>query len=138
MSVGYIYVMSNPKMPGLLKIGFTCGTVERRRRELSGATGVPDEFMIDYSHLTEDAEEIESKVHAELAGYRVADRREFFDIELSAVIAAIERHAREPSVRFERPGAVDGGAALNVRLCRRCGTRYDRSDPKTLCPGCGF
>jgi hypothetical protein len=71
MAIGYIYVMRNPTMPGLLKIGFTCGSVERRRRELSGATGVPQEFTMEYFQLTEDAEETETRAHGELNTHRV-------------------------------------------------------------------
>src|ERR1700752_467633 len=40
-------------MGGLLKIGFTCGTVELRARELSTATGVPGDFVVEYFHFTD-------------------------------------------------------------------------------------
>lgn len=137
VAIGYIYVMSNPKIPGLLKVGFTCGTVEKRRRELSGASGVPEEFVIDYFHLTEDAEETEGKVHADLDAYRVAERREFFEANLDAVITFIRRHVKEPEMRFERKTA-QSAAIANTRLCGRCGAKYVRSSPDTLCPKCGF
>ena len=38
---GYVYILSNPGMPGLLKIGMTRFDPTRRVQELSSATGVP-------------------------------------------------------------------------------------------------
>jgi hypothetical protein len=139
MAIGYVYVMSNRKMPGLLKVGFTCSSVERRRRELSSATGVPDEFTVDYFQLTEEAEETEGKIHAELAPHRVADRREFFAAKLAAVFEAINRHVREPPLKYERPMPSEPAPQVSgMRFCSRCGARYARTVPKTLCPKCGF
>ncbi len=137
MAVGYVYVMSNAMMPGLLKIGYTCSSVEKRRRELSGATGVPHEFTVEFFQLTDDVEEIESLVHAELSPYRITDGREFFSAKLAEVVAAIGRHAKEPTLRFERP-EVQAVTTINSRFCRRCGARYERTAAKALCPKCGF
>jgi T5orf172 domain len=78
MAVGYVYILSNSAMGKLLRIGFTCGSVERRARELSGATGVPGAFVVEYFHISVDVEEIESLVHAELNGLRYSENREFF------------------------------------------------------------
>jgi hypothetical protein len=38
---GYIYVLTNPNMPGLVKIGYTQRLPRERANELSRATGVP-------------------------------------------------------------------------------------------------
>jgi hypothetical protein len=47
MSVGYIYILSNPAMQGLLKIGVTSRDVRERVTQLSAATGVPKPFEIE-------------------------------------------------------------------------------------------
>ena len=44
---GFVYVLSHPLMPNLLKIGFTTRQVEERVAELSAATAVPGPFIIE-------------------------------------------------------------------------------------------
>lgn len=79
MAVGYIYALSHPDMAGLLKIGFTSNTVEGRVRDLSSHTGVPSPFIIDYFHLSDHVEEVETLVHQELAAHRVNEVGNFFE-----------------------------------------------------------
>lgn len=137
MAIGYLYVLHNPTMPSLLKVGYTCSSVDKRRRELSGSTGVPREFVTEYFHLTEDVEEVEAKVHETLADSRFGENREFFAASLEIVIAAIQKHVSEPVVRFQRPGSSQVTASPDCE-CRRCGHRYERTSAQNLCPACGF
>ena len=44
---GFIYILSNPTMPGILKIGCTAGTVLKRAAELNIPTGVPQQYKIE-------------------------------------------------------------------------------------------
>jgi hypothetical protein len=137
MAIGYLYVLHNPTMPSLLKVGYTCSSVDKRRRELSGSTGVPREFVTEYFHLTEDVEEVEAKVHETLADSRFGENREFFAASLETVIAAIQKHVSEPVVRFQRPGSSQVTASPDYE-CRRCGHRYERTSAQNLCPVCVF
>src|ERR1700693_4080641 len=107
MSIGYVYVLSNPVLFGLLKVGFTCGEVDKRRRELSGATGIPAEFVVEYFQLSDDVEDTEKLVHADLDAHRIGENREFFRIAIETVIEAIQRHAKPPQLSFQRIGTLD-------------------------------
>ena len=59
---GYVYILSNSGMPGLLKIGRTTRSVGDRVAELNSATGVPAPFAVEawfesadpQSHETDD------------------------------------------------------------------------------------
>lgn len=80
MSKGYVYVLTNPAMPGLVKIGKTVRSVEGRASELY-QTGVPVPFEVYASVLTPDCDALERAMHESFAAFRVSNGREFFQVE---------------------------------------------------------
>jgi hypothetical protein len=86
---GFIYVLSNPKMLGLVKIGCTTRAVEARVEELNAATGVPSPFIIEAIFPSMSPFEDESKAHEWLKERRIAGR-EFFEISVEETIRAIQ------------------------------------------------
>ena len=77
--MGCVYILRNPAMPGLIKIGYTTRTAEDRARELyEGALGVPKPFVVVHINDCEEPRELEATVHKRLAEYRINDNREFF------------------------------------------------------------
>jgi hypothetical protein len=44
---GFVYILSNKKMPGLVKIGCTTRPVVERTAELNSMTGVPAPFVLE-------------------------------------------------------------------------------------------
>jgi hypothetical protein len=90
-NTGYIYVLINPSMAGLVKIGKTTRDPAGRARELSGATGVPSPFVVAYDAFFDDCSSAEEFVHAllEQNGYRVSSNREFFSASVSEAIKAV-------------------------------------------------
>ena len=79
----WLYVLSNPTMPGYVKIGFTDGTPERRAEQLSKSTGVPLPFKVEWAFHCYNAEALEKEVHRHLDGQRIAGNREFFDLTVN-------------------------------------------------------
>lgn len=72
-TIGYIYILSNDYMPGLVKIGKTERVPHDRRDELSRFEGVPGNFQIEYERATVldynpvgDAPAIERMIHKKL------------------------------------------------------------------------
>jgi hypothetical protein len=84
---GYVYVMTNEAMPGLVKIGMTCGDPESRAQELSSATGVPFPFRVVVCKKVHRPKEKEAAIHELLSalGFRVNERREFFNCAVGIV-----------------------------------------------------
>lgn len=79
---GHIYILSNPTMPGLLKIGYTDRTPEDRARELH-TTATPAPFVVEFAvKLLGNTFEIEQGIHNYLQQYRFDKKREFFRIDL--------------------------------------------------------
>ena len=80
---GYVYILSNPSMPGLLKIGMTRFDPTRRVQELSSATGVPTQFQLIYYREFHNCVAAELEIHSVLAakGMRYNNQREFFSVD---------------------------------------------------------
>ncbi|PTM40616.1 GIY-YIG nuclease family protein [Bosea sp. 124] len=85
---GSVYVLSNPSMPDLLKVGFTTGAVSKRAADLSGVTGVPTGFTIEWVQpVTGDARAVEQRAHAHLAAHRTG--KEFYRVPLQVAKNAV-------------------------------------------------
>ncbi|MDA1386252.1 GIY-YIG nuclease family protein [Glycomyces lechevalierae] len=93
---GVIYVLTNRYFArNIVKIGMTERTATLRARELSTATGVPDDFEVAYEQIVSDAITVESKVHELLADYRLNKRREFFQLPTMKAIEVVRSVAAE-------------------------------------------
>ena len=86
---GYIYVLTNPSMPDLIKVGYTCGTAFERAKQLS-STSVAYPFEVRYLARVRKPLEVEQKVHLVLDSLRVNADREFFATSIENAISAIE------------------------------------------------
>ena len=84
---GYLYILSNTHMPGLLKIGLTSRSVAERVAELNSATGVPSAFTVEAYFESSDPNTDETAIHKLLETDR-APNREFFRINLAEALAA--------------------------------------------------
>lgn len=86
---GWIYMMSNPAMPGIVKIGMTTTSPERRCKELSSSTSVPVPFELVVAYHVDDPLLVERSVHESLKDKRVNESREFFratEVDLNEAI----------------------------------------------------
>jgi hypothetical protein len=89
---GLVYVLTNPEMQGLVKIGMTTRqSIDIRLKELY-TTGVPVPFECAYACEVNasDCVKIEKALHTAFAPNRVNANREFFRISPHQVIAILE------------------------------------------------
>ena len=99
--MGYIYVLSNPCMPGIVKIGYTELTPNQRAKDLF-TTGVPTEFIVEYEvDVNIYAIKLEKMIFNCLKDVRIKRRdvnnkskREFFEISIEYAIEAIDDRIR--------------------------------------------
>lgn len=85
-----VYVLINPAMPSMVKIGKTTQSdVEKRMSQLY-STGVPLPFECVYAVEVEDCSEVEKALHIAFNPSRVNPKREFFDIEPEQAIAVLK------------------------------------------------
>jgi hypothetical protein len=90
MAKGFVYILRNEAMPGLLKIGYSVKVPTERVDELF-ATGVPEPFKLAYYCLVENADKLEPAIHRNLSAYRHRESREFFRIDLEAAVRSITK-----------------------------------------------
>ena len=90
---GCVYILTNPSMPGLIKIGKTTGTAQERADELY-TTGVPVPFSVDYWIPCEEPELFEFILHTVFRKQRINKNREFFRCSTDEVLEWFkEQHA---------------------------------------------
>jgi len=81
---GYVYVLSNPAFPNLVKVGQTTDLPELRVKQLN-TTGVPSAFVLECCFRVEEPSEIERQVHETLSSHRHSRNREFFTLSVAEI-----------------------------------------------------
>lgn len=119
--MGIVYVLTNPVMPGLVKIGRTeRADVNRRLVELY-STGVPVPFELSFAGLVDDGQAVEAALHVAFGPYRINPNREFFRIEPDQAIAILKLLNIEdetPEVASE-PSGIDPASRAAAEQQRR-------------------
>jgi hypothetical protein len=134
---GFVYIMSNPAFPSLIKIGCSDRDPgEFRKKELE-STGVPEPFTVEYWAFIENHQKVERLVHLRFATQRPNKNREFFDCTVGEAVSAIrelgevifehehERVSPSSKICGELPDSEDLKApwvvnADNENVCSEC------------------
>ena len=103
---GYVYIVENDRMPGIIKIGMTEGDLKGRIDALFD-TGVPVPFTCVYAARLEDPKFVESKLHDIFGDRRVHPGREFFEVAPTRVIAALRLCPHEDATPSDISGNDD-------------------------------
>jgi len=104
-----VYVLTNPAMPGLVKIGFTASEDANSRIGQLYTTGVPVPFELRYACKVDNGIEVERALHIAFSPNRVNPKREFFQIEADQAIAILKLLHTEDATKdvSEQPSSVD-------------------------------
>lgn len=109
--MGYeiVYVLSNPAMPNIVKIGRTASEDANERIAQLYTTGVPVPFKLEFACRVLAGLEAERALHVAFGPYRVNPRREFFRIDPEQAIAILRLlHTEDAtSVVIAQPSALD-------------------------------
>jgi hypothetical protein len=87
-NIGFVYILTNPFMPNLVKIGHTGLLAEDRANDLF-TTGVPAPFTVEYRATTSFYIQVENRAHEILSDRRVNKNREFFAVSVKEAIEAV-------------------------------------------------
>ena len=105
-----IYLLTNPSMPDLVKVGRTSDLETRMRALYNSSTPVP--FECFYACEVDDAEEAERRIHNAFGNNRVNLKREFFRINpecIREVLKLIEKNDITPNANI-----VEDSSDLNA------------------------
>ncbi len=97
MEQGWVYVLVNPTLPGMAKVGRTTRLPSTRVSELSHATGVATPFILVFEQAFVDCIAAECDIHRALdrCGMRVARNREFFRGPITEIVRLVLQCAGE-------------------------------------------
>ncbi len=87
---GWVYIISNKSMPGLIKVGYS-GQDPELRAEGLGGTGSPHPYKVEYEILIEQPEKFEGLAHRALSQYH--EGREWFRCTVEKGITAVKQVA---------------------------------------------
>ena len=122
-----VYVLTNPAMPGLVKIGKTSrDDPQARMKELYKPSGVPLPFECVIAVEVEDDPDggLEKAIHTAFAPYRLNPSREFFQIEplqVEALLKAWPGKDVTPQVNKEAEEELDDSDREAVKRYKRKG-----------------
>jgi len=87
---GIVYILTNPAIPSMIKIGMTTHEDVKMRMAQLYSTGVPLPFECVYAAKVSNFEKVEKALHIAFGPDRVNPKREFFEIDASQAIAIIK------------------------------------------------
>ena len=89
-NMGVVYVLTNPAMPGLVKIGKTTQNDVTTRISQLYTTGVPLPFDCEYAVKVADMTQVERALHTAFRSTRLNPNREFFEIGIDQVMVILD------------------------------------------------
>jgi hypothetical protein len=87
---GIIYILSNPAMPGIIKIGKTTQEDVKTRMQQLYQTGVPLPFECVYAASVNNIDEVEKALFVAFSPNRINPKREFFEMDAIQAIAILK------------------------------------------------
>lgn len=89
---GWVYIITNAAMPGLVKIGYSMKDPQLRARELNN-TGSPFPYEVVYCVLVDNPRELEQDLHKKLQAS--LSGKEWFSIQPEAAVLSIRRYDKK-------------------------------------------
>jgi hypothetical protein len=96
MASGYVYILTNVSLPGMIKVGRTLRDSRSRARELF-TTGLPTPFQVAFEIFSDEHEKLEADFHQELHDFRISNNREFFKYPLDKAITLLQQLNSPPA-----------------------------------------
>lgn len=123
---GYVYILTNPAMPGLVKVGRTDRSPAERAKRLSRFTGVPAPYKVEHEFFVGNSARAEILAHRALSKYRTTHDREFFQLSVVRAREILEEALLDQLATAPAPASTQHPPSPAVELITFTGP----------CPGC--
>jgi hypothetical protein len=131
---GWVYVITNPSMPNVLKVG--CSKNDPKLRAEQFNTGAPDDYIVEYDALVDHPTKVEKEAHALLQDY--GKKKEWFNCDIHVAVSAIRQAAnysvmheffkQREEIEFETKFTEGLGAIEILPHLKKCYPHYLRLD----------
>lgn len=115
---GWVYIMTNKAMPGLVKVGYTMKDPSLRAKELNH-TGSPHPYVVAYEALIVNPREIEQTTHFKLSDFH--EGKEWFNCPVDDAISAIKSSADSNILLENNKNTTAKGTK---KFCTKCSWLY--------------
>lgn len=116
---GFIYVLNNPSLKGMVKIVASTKYSNEICRELSSTASIPTPFNVVYHLPSINPFKVESIVHTILDGYRVCKYSDFFKVDVVPTINLIEDIEIMLNKNYDASSTKGRYAAVGIALENR-------------------
>ena len=99
--IGFVYVLTNTSMPGIVKIGLT-KNIKDRISNLSSRTAVPTPFELYRAIEVKDMFEVEKQLHNYFRKQRKNMQREFFSISPEEIDPLFDQYEKIGAKNFDK------------------------------------
>lgn len=115
-----LYVLTNPALPGLVKVGMTTAGIESRMKSLSSPSNIPEPYrcfgLVEFPGTTQkDLYDCEQEAHRRLRSARHSEHREFFTSPPEEALSVLEDVKRD-ALRYVEQGLSVTGAPVQRDL----------------------
>lgn len=106
---GWVYIISNKAIPGVIKVGYSTKDPSLRAAELG--TGAPVPYQVEYEALVDNPRQIEKLAHEMLAFVNAG--KEWFECDVGIALKAIKTICSDKQTYFERYGSEGTNATVS-------------------------
>jgi hypothetical protein len=93
----FVYILSNPSMRGLLKVGYTATSIQERMNALN-TTGIPTKFVLEFCIEVRNGLQAEQHLHSALGNFHYG--KEFFRVSIPKVIEVCKKELLDGHIEF--------------------------------------
>lgn len=140
MDTGWIYILTNASMQGMVKVGLTTTSPEQRLRELSSATGVATPFTLRHAFQVVDVKAAEAKSHRVLEKVygRPNKSREFFAATADEALELLTAALSEFFVDGENLALREAEKQVKLKAFTMACMQFEAELPRVMANGSGM